>query len=118
MATHSKKAQRKQVMRVQELNRKFSEESYSQNMDELNTALRAITLEDNFSAQIIEGIQIPATTTVRVAHSLKQTPKYRIILKDTASGSITDDQLWTDTYIYLRNNSANDTILSVMLLRG
>lgn len=106
-------------MRVQELNRNFSEGSFSQNMDELNTALRSITLGDNFSAQIIENISILASTTVKVAHNLKQVPKYRIILRDSSSGRITDgNQLWTDSFIYLRNDSLNDTRVSVMLLRG
>lgn len=105
-------------MKISYFEPKFDEKSYSDNMVQLTTALTSLTLGNNFSGQIIEDIEIPATTTIKIAHSLKQTPKYRIILKDTKSGQITDEAIWNDKYIYLRNNSANATIISILLMRG
>jgi len=99
----------------------FSDNSFGEMVDSLNTVLLDIRTS-NFGGQVID-IELPINGgEVRIAHSLKMTPKYRIILRSQKSIIIDDgDSVWTDKYIYLRAKSATDTgttAISFILLKG
>lgn len=107
------------VVKYPDIPREFSGENYTRLVDLVSTALRTITL-DNFAAQVIENITLPAGLSVKISHNLKSVPKYRIILRqDDANSLITDsvDQ-WTGEYITLKNQGAVDTTISIAILRG
>ena len=96
----------------------FSEWNYSRMANMINTFVRSIGLE-NMNGQVIENITIPAGQSARIGHSLKMTPKYRIILRQNGGGAIIDgDDTWTDKYISLKNDGGTDAILSVFLIRS
>lgn len=106
-------------MRVPKFLLTFVADSFSKNMVELNTILRNLSLGDNFGAQILEEQTLTNGQEVSLPHSLKSTPKYRIIVRQRGNGLITDgSQLWTDTQIFLKNNGPDTVTFSVAILRG
>lgn len=83
--------------------REFSEESFANMADALNTLMGTLLIGENFGGQVVENIELPVGEEVRISHNLKITPKYRIILRQKGELIITDgDSQWTDKYIYLR----------------
>lgn len=69
-------------------------------------------------AQVVERVLIPSGTSVKIPHSLKITPKYRIIIRQIEGGAIIDgDDLWTDKYISLKNTGGSDAIVSVLIVK-
>lgn len=87
-----------------EYEREFSEESYGETIDSLNTVLgNGLLLGSNLGGQIIENITLPVGENVAISHNLKMTPKYRIILRQIGGLVITDGDLeWDDKKIYLK----------------
>jgi hypothetical protein len=106
-------------MKLRVLNREFNLDSFRELCEEIETIMSRLTLEDNFGASIRE-ITIGAGEEVKLSHSLKRVPKYRIILRqDNANALITDGASpWTDTAITLKNHGASSTTITVMILRG
>jgi hypothetical protein len=90
-------------------------ETLNTNINELNTILSKLSF-DNFDCQIVK-VTIPATSTLRINHRLKTIPLYRIILRQTGGGVITDST-FSDTYIELTNNGATSCELTVAIMRG
>lgn len=96
----------------------FSEENYSSMVSQVNTFFRAIGLE-NMQGQVIENIAMPAGASVVIGHSLKVTPKYRIILRQLGGGAIIDgDTEWTDKLVSLKNDGGVDATISIFLIRS
>ena len=91
-------------------------------IDEINTALRNISLDFNFSSQIV-NVELQAGVETEISHGLKKTPKYRIILRQSGSLIVSDGTTpWSDTNIYLKatdvgSGEAKMTV-TVCILRG
>lgn len=70
--------------------------------DEYNRELNNLSTK-SFGGQTIANIELPVGVEVEIPHSLKITPKYRIILRQSADVTITDgDTAWDDKKIYLK----------------
>jgi len=99
-------------LRVRDFKRDFSDKEYSNMVDELNSFMQnGLTLADNVSGQIIENIILPADgTEIKVSHSLKAVPKYRIILRQKGSGVVIDGGEWTNNFVTLsaKNTEINN----------
>lgn len=80
---------------------------------------KKISIQSNFDGYIAENIQISANSSVKIQHFLGVKPKWRIILKQTGNGVITDiPEEWTDKFISLKNNSTTDSVtISVFIAR-
>jgi hypothetical protein len=100
--------------------RKFTESAFGQLVDILSTGLSKLTIGDNIDGQVIENMTIPAGSDINVPHSLKEIPKYRIILRQTGGGLITDspNSPWTDTNIYLNNSGGTDAVATILIVRS
>lgn len=105
-------------MKIANIPNTMNQENFDKLVNQINVFMRSVGLE-NMQGQIIENIYIPATISIEIAHSLKVTPKYRIILKQVNGGAIIDgDTDWTETKISLKNTGATDALISVILLRS
>ena len=76
----------------------------------------------SFGGQTIEDIEIPVGISFEIPHSLKVTPKYRIILKQSSPVVISDgDKTWDDKNIYVRADyigpAVNTVVVSILILR-
>lgn len=97
--------------------------NYNTLIDEMNKRLKDFPLSC-LSGQILE-VTIPASSEIRVSHSLKTVPKYRLILGQTGNGVITDVKgkdsngfpKWSKDYVTLKNNGAVVVTLNLMLMR-
>ena len=78
-----------------------------------------LTFDENFSC-LSKSVTIKAGKTIRVDHNLKSVPKYRIIVRQSGNGLITDGEqnTWTDKYITLKNNGAENVTLTVLIVRS
>lgn len=105
----------KQILEIPEDMEDFKN-LYNENINELNSLLSRLLIEANLDSDI-KTVTIPSNTTLRVSHSLKVKPKYRLILKQVGGGVITDLN-YTANYIELRNNGTTECELTVAILRG
>ena len=107
-------------MRVPDLDRELTEENFGRTVDLLNTVLRNLTVLNNFSGQVIENIVVPLGQEIKIPHSLKVIPKYRILLRQNDVNSLIVDgtEVWTDKYITLSNKGAADTVITILVLRS
>lgn len=70
--------------------------------DEFNRELNNLSTK-SFGGQTIANITLKVGEEVEIPHSLKVTPKYRIILRQSADVTITDgDTAWDDKKIFLK----------------
>lgn len=70
--------------------------------DEYNREINNLS-SASFGGQVIENITLPVGVEVEIPHSLKMTPKYRIILKQNSGVHISDgDSAWDDKKIFLK----------------
>lgn len=106
-------------MKISDIPREFTEENYNSLVDLLNTVFRELTV-DNWAAQVVSDVLVPASSEIKISHNLKAVPLYRIILRQTSANALITDGLdsWTDKYITLKNQGAADTIITVMIMRG
>jgi len=113
-------------MRLKDFSRKFNAKSFGDMVDFLNSVFQnGITIANNFSGQIIEGVILPAAgTEISIPHRLKTVPKYRIILRHSGNGIVVDGPTtWNDKAIYLKNSTSaamgsEDVTVTILLLRG
>lgn len=83
-----------------------------------NYTNKFISIRSNFDGYVAENVIIKATSKVQIQHFLGVTPKWRIILRHTGNGVITDvPSEWTDKYITLYNNGSVDVTISVLIAR-
>ncbi len=76
--------------------------------DEYNREINNLS-SASFGGQVIEDIVLPVGVEVEIPHSLKMTPKYRIILKQDSATYISDgDTAWDDKRIYLKAEVPSD----------
>lgn len=96
---------------------KYLSEQMNQFADLFNQGIYKLSLE-NIDGQIISDIIILAGAELGIGHNLQSIPKYRIILRQSGNGLITDGPTpWTNKEIYLKNNGASDVILTIFLMR-
>lgn len=106
-------------MRTGVASRNFDEKSYEMLADMLSAFIGGLSIKDNFKGKIIDNVIIPASTEIKISHSLKAIPKYKIILRQRGNALITDgDEAWTENYITLKNNTATESTVSVWLIGG
>lgn len=87
-------------------------------LEDIKTVLQNLDFESNFTSEIKTVTDIPANAEFSVPHGLKKTPNFRIILRQTDGGHITDGTTqWNETNIYLKNNGALIRELKVLILR-
>ena len=79
---------------------------------------KLLSFNSNFDGYIAENVTIAAGDTVFIQHYLGNRPKYRIIFRQTGNGVITDvNESWNEKTIALKNNGAEDVILTVFIAR-
>ena len=79
---------------------------------------KLLSFNANFDGYIAENVTIAAGATAFIQHYLGNRPKYRIIFRQTGNGVITDvNESWNDKIIALKNNGAEDVILTVFIAR-
>lgn len=86
----------------------------NENIVEINFILRNLTLS-NLDGEVVTSI-IPASGTVKIPHKLRILPKYRILLKQTGGGVITDVN-FTETYIELSNSGGSDASVILFIVK-
>lgn len=96
--------------------RQFITDYYNVVIDDLNFSLSSLSLTRNFNSQYIEDISMPATNTIRVYHRLNQIPSYKLVVKQSGGGLITDG-VFNKNYIELYNAGATTAIISIILFR-
>lgn len=85
---------------------------------EYNTFTKSISIQSNFDGYIAEDVTIPATDSLKIQHFLGVKPKWRIILRQTGNGVITDiPSEWTDKVISLYNNGVVEVTLTILIAR-
>ena len=78
----------------------------------------AISIDSNFNGFIARDVTILAGETARIQHFLGVIPKWRIILRQTGNGVITDvPSEWNTKTIVLKNNGAESVTLSLLIAR-
>jgi len=83
-----------------------------------STLNKFISIQSNFDGYIAENVVISSGATVKIQHFLGVKPKWRIILRQTGNGVITDiPSEWTDKVISLKNNGGEEVVLSVFIAR-
>ncbi len=108
-------------MKTGDLERTFSEERFSDNMDILNTGLAKLTFRDNINGQIKDITQeIPVDGEITIPHNLKATPLGVIIMRMQGNGIIRDGTLpWNDTRITAKNHGPDPiTFLRIFIVRS
>lgn len=78
----------------------------------------AISIDSNFNGYIARDVTIAAGDTVKIQHFLGVIPKWRIILRQTGNGVVSDIPLeWNIKTISLKNNGAETVVISVLIAR-
>lgn len=78
----------------------------------------AAAIESTFNGYVAKDVTIGTGGTVQIQHFLGVIPKWRIILRQTGNGVITDvSSEWNTRTISLKNNGAEDVTLSVLIAR-
>lgn len=78
----------------------------------------AAALESTFGGYVAKDVLIEAGVTLAIQHFLGVIPKWRIILRQTGNGVITDvSSDWNTRSISLKNNGAEDVTISVLIVR-
>ena len=80
-----------------------------------------ISLQSNFGGYIAQDVAIAIGETVKIQHYLGVQPKWRIILRQTGNGVITDVNStpsdWNEKVISLKNNGTEAVVLTVLIAR-
>jgi hypothetical protein len=75
-------------------------------------------LEATFNSYVAKDVVIEAGATLAIQHFLGVIPKWRIILRQTGNGVITDvSPDWNTRTISLKNNGAEKVTLSILIAR-
>jgi hypothetical protein len=78
----------------------------------------AISIDSNFNGFIAKNVTIASGATVKIQHFLGVIPKWRIILRQTGNGVITDvPSEWDKRTISLKNNGVESVTISVLIAR-
>ena len=94
----------------------FLSRYYNRTIEGLNTLFNFISFSANFDSQVLESKELPASSTTRLYHTLKVTPKHRIITRQSGNSLLTDGA-FTENYIELINNGANDVTATIIIFK-
>ena len=84
---------------------------------QLAVGLRDLSFTDNF-VNSEHTLTIPATSELKVRHSLNVTPTRYIITSQTGNGLITKGTTeWDDNFAYFYNNGATSVTITVNILK-
>lgn len=88
-------------------------------MDRMNELLRVgFSLEKDITGEILNVSLAPNESKI-IPHGLRVLPLYRIILRQTGNGIVTDiDVAWTDKTVGFKNESANALVLKIKIFPG
>lgn len=88
-------------------------------MDRMNELLRdGFSLESDIKGEILTVLLAPNETKI-MPHGLRTTPLYRLILRQTGNGVVTDvDVAWTEQTVGFKNESANSLVLKIKIFPG
>lgn len=79
---------------------------------------KSLSIQSSFNGYIATNVVIPATSSVKIQHFLGVLPKWRIVLRQTGNGVITDiPSEWNDKVISLYNNGSVSVTLTVFIAR-
>jgi len=102
-------------LKVKSFIKNFIDSAYFNTLDELHLILSNLGL-DNLNGQIVT-LTMPPGVDISIPHRLKRVPKYRIILRKTASGEILDgSKKWTSSVVYLRNSGVVSSTVTMFIL--
>jgi len=106
-------------MKAGSLNRIFSDNSYSDNVDELNTGLSKLSFSDNINGHYVEiDRDIVSGSEINITHNLKGSPSGFLIARQNGNGFITTGKFWDDKKISIINNGpATITYLKIFIMR-
>jgi hypothetical protein len=104
---------------------KVTEQDLDQTQESLNifqetftNFTKSISLQSNFNAFIATNVSINPSESARIQHFLGVIPKWRVILRQTGNGVVTDvNTEWNETYITLKNNGTEVVVISVFIAR-
>ncbi len=75
-------------------------------------------LDKGTNGEIIELTLAPNESKI-IPHGLRGIPLYRLILRQTGNGIVTDlNSAWTERSVGFTNESANELVLTIKLFRG
>lgn len=81
-------------------------------------ALEGFSLDKDIKGAIIEVTLAPNESKI-ISHGLRAIPQYRLILRQTGNGVITDvDKYWTNKTIGLKNNGSETVVLTIKISLG
>ncbi len=88
-------------------------------MDRMNELLRdGFLLDKDIKGEILYVTLAPNETKI-IPHGLRVLPLFRIYLRKSGAGEVTDvDALWTTKTIGLKNEGANELVLVLKLFPG
>lgn len=94
----------------------FIEDYFNLLVDDLNNLFSTLSLSRNFSTQYFQSLEIAAGATLRIEHKLRSTPSYKLVVKQSGGGLITDGE-YTENYIELTNTGGSTATISVIIFR-
>lgn len=87
-------------------------------INSFNFTNKFISFQGNFDGYIAKDITISSGQTVQIEHFLGIIPKWRILLRQTGNGVITDvPENWNEKVISLKNNGTEEVQISVLIAR-
>ena len=91
---------------------------FPQLLKELAVGLRDITFGDNFKSFEWSGTITGSVSNYAIRHSLTNTPSKYIIVHQTGNTIVTAGSTqWTENYVYMTNNTANDAVLTIIFFK-
>ena len=92
-------------------------------LKELSVGIIKFDFRQNFQSFIVENISIPAGVEIAISNQFRTSypgtiPSGRIIIRQQGDANVIDGtNSWSDTFVYLLNPSANDTVVSVLFFK-
>lgn len=76
-----------------------------------------LRFEDNMESQKEIGLTIASSGTLTIGNKLTFIPSQYIITSQEGNGLITKTGVWTNKFLYLKNNGAEDVTITVIFMR-
>lgn len=76
-----------------------------------------LKFEDNMESQKEVDLTITASGTLTIGNKLTFIPSQYIITSQEGNGLITKTGVWTNKFLYLKNNGAEDVTITVIFMR-
>ena len=76
-----------------------------------------LRFEDNMESQKEVDLTIPNSSTLTIGNKLTFIPSQYIITSQEGNGLITKTGVWTNKFLYLKNNGSVDVTITVIFMR-